>query len=139
MAASRSEEQLAELAAFVRRLYELGGFGTWKEMADAAGVHTVQISNYQRGVEEPSGWSLLSLIRATAARSGSDAESLSLRVARESFADRLALAAGRLERLGGAVDELLANQEEGLAKLTLLVERGEPGSGQRSSRAAPKR
>src|SRR5262245_51338655 len=106
MARARSGERNAETAAFVQELYKAGGFATWKEFADEAGISGPQLSDFQRGVAEPVGGNLLSLIRAAAARGGTDAESMALRMARESFQEQLALCLALLRELTTVVSHL---------------------------------
>lgn len=123
MARSRSPEENSETAAFVKALYRAGGFSRWTEFAAQARIQAPQLSDWQRGVSGLDGGNMLALIQAAAARSGDDAASLALRLARESFADQLALAAGRLEALANAVGESVANQQAGLDKLDELLRR----------------
>lgn len=130
MARARSSEENSETAAFVQALYAAGGFATWKEFADAARVQATSLSNWQRGEKELAGGNLLALIQAAAARNGDDAASLALRLARESFADQLALASSHLEQLGAMASRTLDNQEEGLGVLYEIRQRvGGEGAG----------
>lgn len=128
MAARRSEAQLRELARFVQGLYALGGYATWKEFADQAGVHPVQLSDYQTATSEPSGWSLYSLIRAAAERAQSNpvdaAVSLDARRAGRERAE-----------LGESVAELLAGQKEILRRVKAVQQRERDAERE----AAPKR
>lgn len=64
MAAKRSARQLAEVAATIHALYEKSGAATWAEFAQRAGVHPVQLSNWQLGKAEVSGYNLVRLIKA---------------------------------------------------------------------------
>jgi transcriptional regulator with XRE-family HTH domain len=60
----RRAEQRKEVAQFIRDLYRRSGCATWEEFAVRAGVHAVQISDWQRGEHVPDGYNLLKLIRA---------------------------------------------------------------------------
>lgn len=104
MAASRSPSQLAEIGAFIQRLYELGGYGTWKEFADDAKLSAPQLSDFQRGTVEPSGYNLFRLIQAAAARAGTDDATLALRLG--------ATPASLLEGIREGVSSLLLGQAE---------------------------
>ena len=73
MAAPRSEIDLAPMAQFIERLYELGGYTTWRQFAEEAKLSVPQISHFKNGKVEPHGINLLKLIQAVALRTGEDA------------------------------------------------------------------
>lgn len=129
MARARSAEENADTAAFVNGLKKAGGFVTWKEFADAAGVHPTQLSDFQRGAAEPAGGNLLALIQAAAGRAGSDVESFALRAARESFEEKLSLALGHLRELALIVERLDLGQEALLKALGVSRPEGESAGG----------
>ncbi len=64
MAAARSEDQRRDIAAFVQWLYETSSCASWAEFAERAGVHPVQVSEWQLGKVVPDGHNLIRLIRA---------------------------------------------------------------------------
>jgi transcriptional regulator with XRE-family HTH domain len=53
------------MAQFIRDLYQRSGCSTWDQFAARAGVHAVQISDWQRGEHIPDGYNLLKLIHAS--------------------------------------------------------------------------
>lgn len=140
MGVPRTPENNADTAEFVRYLYTAGGFVSWRQFADEAGVHPTQVSMFQTGAAEPKGRNLLALIRAVAAREGGDEASVALRYARAAFADLLARTAARQESLGEALDTVLANQEKAGEKLDALHRRLDELDARRpDGQAAPKR
>jgi transcriptional regulator with XRE-family HTH domain len=64
VAEMRKLEQRQEIALFIQELYRRSGCRTWDQFAVRAGVHAVQISDWQRGEHVPDGYNLLKLIRA---------------------------------------------------------------------------
>ncbi len=64
MADLRRPEQRREVAQFIRELFRRSGCATWEQFAVRAGVHAVQISDWQRGEHVPDGYNLLKLIGA---------------------------------------------------------------------------
>lgn len=107
MAASRSDHQLAEIGLFVKALYEIGGYATWKEFADEAKISTGQVSEFQTGTAEPSGYNLLRLIQVAALRADAAAATVAVQ------------ASGRtpLEDIRAGVASILESQAELLAAL----------------------
>lgn len=112
MAASRSERQLAEIGVFVEALYEIGGYGTWKEFADEAKISTGQISEFKNGVAEPSGYNLLRLIQVSAERAKDGQVTVA---GRALGSDRLAKIEDALASLSNGMDVLLARAERQVA------------------------
>ena len=110
MAPRRSPQELALIAGFVRGLYELGAYATWKEFAEDARLSVPQLSEFQNGVAEPSGVNLVKLIRAAAQRSGVE---LPVAAAGRFPADRL-------EELQSDVSDLLLGQGEILDRIAEL-------------------
>lgn len=101
-----TDKDLAELGDFVRLLYAFGGFQTWAEFADAAGVHKVSISRWNND-EMMEGPNLLKLIRASGA----------LAMVQQGVIDRQA-------RLRAAPDPPPGDRLEGLAeKVAYLLDR----------------
>lgn len=103
MAAPRSQAQLATVGAFIEALFEAGGFATWKEFSEEAGVHPVQVSKYKNAESEASGVNLYRLIIAASQRAEETPEGLSLRLARATEFDRLTDLGNRLEALAETV------------------------------------
>lgn len=62
MAAKRTDEQKAQVAAFVQQLFALSGAPSWQEFARRAGVWSPNLSEWQTGTAIPDGWNLYSLI-----------------------------------------------------------------------------
>lgn len=122
LARARSTDRNDATAAFVKALYEASGYATWKELADAAGVSAPQVSDFQTGKVEPAGGNLLDLIEAAASRTGSDATTFAMRIARESFADQLAMMAARLQAVEGLISATGATANDHLDKLTQKVQ-----------------
>lgn len=110
MAASRSSDELTEIAGFLNGLYALGGFATWKEFADEAGVHPTQVSSYVTANAEASGLSLLRLIQAAADRADGDAAGLSIRLAKETTNNLLVRLEVHLAEVETGVADLLQGQ-----------------------------
>lgn len=61
---AEKRRQNAEVAEFVRALYEASGFGSWGEYARAIGKAPATISDWSRGENAPGGYNLLRLIHA---------------------------------------------------------------------------
>ncbi len=62
MAAKRTDEQKAQVAAFVQQLFRLSGAPSWQEFARRAGVWSPNLSEWQTGTAIPDGWNLYSLV-----------------------------------------------------------------------------
>lgn len=58
------QRENAEVAAFIRELYDAAGFESWGDYARAVGKLPSTLSDWQRGENSPSGYNLLRLIRA---------------------------------------------------------------------------
>lgn len=111
MPSARSPQQLEPIAAFVRELYELGGYATWKEFATDAGISAPQVSNFKNATAEPSGLNLFMLIQASTRRVEESAVQ----------ATQKALAASRPEPNSGVLDQLVAGQAEGMKTLEKIL------------------
>lgn len=106
-----ASERNAAVAAYVRSLYELGGFASWGEFAREAGFLPSTISDWQRGENAPSGPNLVRLIQVA-----TDRAPLAARIAAERTSP-LSQIHSRLEALEGAVAESIALTRRSLALL----------------------
>lgn len=137
MAAKRSPQQLREIADVVHALYEKSGAVSWAEFARRAEVSSVQMSNWQLGKTEPSGYNLVRLIRAAdgvpdplhvadAILERLDQITADVRgsAGDEENPDTRGGILGRLEELGASVSDLATTVDGVDARLAELVNDG---------------
>jgi hypothetical protein len=122
-----SSQERESVAAFVRELYELGGFNSWGEYAREAGFLASSMSDWSRGKNAPSGPTLVRLIHTA-----TDRAPLALREAAERTSP-LRQVHDRLQELEGSVAESVALTREALQRLG--VERAQSDAAQLTPKA----
>lgn len=133
MARQLDNQQQRELTNYVNRLFELAGYSSTAEWARESGYPPSNLSNLRNGVKAVDGYNLLRLIRAAAARIGTDPEDLALQApARrpDGPGSQAAEFERRLEEVEGLVFEGFRRLEAGISRVEQRLElEGDQGHG----------
>lgn len=122
----KGRREAAEVAAFVRELYEGSTFESWGEFGRAAGLSASTMSDYKRAENAPDGYRLLKLIRAAGWKEAQAPDQLDR---------RLEAIEKAVLQVDEALLEVAANQERGLTLVERLTASPRTATGQSTASA----